>query len=129
MRCPCFSGKEYGACCEPYHKGAVPSDALTLLRSRCAAYTLKLVDYLLSTMHPSTPKEIADRKRLEEFCNQTQFLNLEILEFQEGEKFSYITFRLTFIENGKEHNYVEKSEYEKYRGKWLFKNYVELHKK
>jgi len=126
MKCPCFSGKEYGQCCEPYHKGKTPPDVLTLLRSRCAAYTFKNVDYLLKTMHPGSPKELTDRKRLEEFCEQARMINLEILEVQEGTKFSYVTFRLSFIENGKEHNYVDRSEYEKLDGKWYFKDYVDL---
>ena len=52
--CPCGSGAGYEACCGALHAGAPASTALALMRSRYAAYALRLAPYLLRTWHPST---------------------------------------------------------------------------
>lgn len=52
--CPCGSHLLYEACCAPWHREGVASDAETLMRSRYSAYVLKLEDYLLATWHVST---------------------------------------------------------------------------
>jgi len=53
--CLCCSGKEYAACCQPLHEGALPADALALMRSRYNAYALQLPRYILQTTHPDNP--------------------------------------------------------------------------
>lgn len=51
--CPCGGG-DYAACCGRYHAGKFAPDAESLMRSRYAAYVLKLEAYLLATWHPDT---------------------------------------------------------------------------
>jgi SEC-C motif-containing protein len=55
--CPCGSGAAYADCCGPWHEGpmrlAAP-DALRLMRSRYAAWTMGLEAYLLDSWHPDT---------------------------------------------------------------------------
>jgi len=48
--CPCGSGRKYKKCCQPYHRGAKPDNALTLMKSRYAAYALGQ-----SVHHPHHP--------------------------------------------------------------------------
>ena len=52
--CPCGSGRLYPECCGPWHAGAPPPDAQSLMRSRYAAYVLSNERYLLDTWHPTT---------------------------------------------------------------------------
>jgi SEC-C motif-containing protein len=57
VSCPCDSGAAYAACCGRWHAGPEHLAAPTpeaLMRSRYAAYTLGLVDYLRDTWHAST---------------------------------------------------------------------------
>lgn len=53
-RCPCDSGRRFGACCGPCHAGVPAVDAPALMRSRYSAYVLQRADYLLASWHPST---------------------------------------------------------------------------
>ena len=46
--CPCCSGKS-AICCQKYHKGLTPENALVLMRSRYSAYALGVGDYLIET--------------------------------------------------------------------------------
>ncbi|HAU19042.1 MAG TPA: hypothetical protein DCS72_11975, partial [Marinobacter adhaerens] len=40
--CPCGSGKSYSECCQPLHHGEAASTPEALMRSRYAAFVLKL---------------------------------------------------------------------------------------
>ena len=61
MRCPCRKKSErqaYAECCEPYHSGAqIAPTAEALMRSRYAAFALRLPNYLRATWHASTRPE------------------------------------------------------------------------
>jgi SEC-C motif-containing protein len=54
LACACGSTRTYAACCGPWHAGAPAPDAEALMRSRYAAYVLRLVDYLRATWAPET---------------------------------------------------------------------------
>lgn len=62
--CPCHSGLSYSACCGPAHDDfttvATPE---ALLRSRYAAFSLRLPGYLADTTHPSHKDFDADRDK------------------------------------------------------------------
>ncbi|MDD2950112.1 MAG: YchJ family metal-binding protein, partial [Sulfuricurvum sp.] len=53
--CPCHSGEKYKKCCQPYHKGILPSNAQKLMRSRYSAFALELSNYIMATTHPNNP--------------------------------------------------------------------------
>lgn len=116
LACKCCSGKEYKSCCEPYHKGKNPENALLLMRSRYSAYALGLADYSLSTA-----KYPDNKDKILQFCNNTHFEGLDILEFIDGEKKAYVTFKATLSQNGRDASFIEKSEFEKMSGKWFYK--------
>ncbi|RLB56745.1 MAG: hypothetical protein DRJ42_02400 [Deltaproteobacteria bacterium] len=49
--CPCGRGAAYADCCEPYHRGAEPEDAETLMRARFCAFSKGEVGFLVRTLH------------------------------------------------------------------------------
>ena len=121
--CPCHSGKAYKDCCKPFHNGAIPPDALTLMRSRYSAYASQMVDYILKTTHPSHPNfQNLDlwKNEISLFCQSTQFNGLEILEFIDGDLEAYVTFRAVLSQNGTDTSFTEKSLFEKLNDRWLY---------
>lgn len=120
--CPCHSGEKYKKCCQPYHKGISPKNALLLMRSRYSAYALGLIEYIMATTHPNNPDAsiaLSDwQNSITDFATNTQFIGLTILEFVDGEKEAYVTFEARF-----NHGIMkEKSRFYKINGKWLYEN-------
>jgi len=96
MLCPCCSGNFYVNCCKSFHQGTLPDSAIKLMRSRYSAYALNIPEYIINTTHPGCPYYNHDieqwAKKITEFCLNTQFNKLEILNFQEKEPFATVTF-------------------------------------
>jgi SEC-C motif domain protein len=118
--CPCHSGKKYKQCCQPYHKGILPSNAEKLMRSRYSAYALGLVEYIIATTHPNNPDAaiaLPDwQKGIRDFADATNFKALKIVECIEGEEESFVTFEATLSETIMR----EKSRFLNVEGKWLY---------
>lgn len=126
MPCPCCSGDAYSKCCKPYHSGKLPESALQLMRSRYSAYALCLPDYIVRTTHPDNPQFLSNTalwlEQIAEFCQQTQFKKLEILDFQESGSAATVTFIAHLAQNQKDASFKEKSHFEKIKGKWLYRS-------
>lgn len=124
MKCPCHSGKLYSECCQPYHQGEAPQNALILMRSRYCAYALHLVDYIIETTHPSNPTAFKDKaawkNQILEFSKNTQFQNLEILDWQEKNPVAFVTFKAVLNQGGHDVSFTEKSEFRLDNGKWTY---------
>lgn len=122
--CPCHSGKTYDECCKPYHEGSFPPTALALMRSRYSAYAVGLSGYIMQTTHPRNPSALLPKDKWKneilEFSKNTEFLGLTILEVIEGERESFVTFRASLKQQGKDASFTEKSRFEKADGKWLY---------
>jgi SEC-C motif-containing protein len=57
--CPCTSGKTYGECCAPLHRGErEPADAASLVRARYSAFALGEVEFLWNTLHYDHPDRV-----------------------------------------------------------------------
>jgi len=126
MTCPCKSKKNYEECCKPYHTGLItPPNALSLMRSRYSAYSLALANYIIETTHPDHPevnKKTWDwREDILSFSKETEFLDLEILSFEEKVNKAYVTFTVFLKQKGKDISYTEKSLFEKQNNIWLYK--------
>ena len=84
--CPCGSLKKYKKCCKLFHDNIKkPSNALELMKSRFSAFAFFKSDYIIKTTHQkncvfslNTSSWITD---IEQFCKNTSFENLEILDF------------------------------------------------
>ena len=118
--CPCHSGEKYKKCCQPYHKGILPSNALKLMRSRYCAYSLGLSDYIMGTTHCNnsdfTDDLIAWRTSIDSFSRSTVFGGLKILEFIDDKNMAFVTFEALL-------NYTpftEKSRFLCVEGRWLY---------
>lgn len=124
MQCPCGSGSLYTDCCGKYHQGAVPENALALMRSRYSAYALDLPDYIMATTHPLNPSYDKDtlrwRSSIKEFSRHTKFENLTIINFEDVVDAAFVTFRATLSQQGKDVSFTEKSRFEKINNRWLY---------
>jgi len=120
--CPCGSGNKYKKCCQPYHKGARLKDALTLMKSRYSAYAVGQSHYIIATTHPDNPDHREDQsswaEEIDVFCQQTDFLGLEILEFIDGEREAFVTFR-AFLSSGE---ILERSRFLLTGDRWLYES-------
>lgn len=124
--CPCHSGKKYADCCESFHQGVQnPQTALQLMRSRYAAYAKGLPDYIIKTTHPDNPSYKKDhaqwRKEISRFCHFTEFRDLEISEFTDGEREAYVTFTAYLDQNQIDTTFTERSRFLKEDGQWLYR--------
>ncbi len=124
--CPCGSKALYHKCCKLYHDGALPENALQLMRSRYSAYALMLSDYIIETTHPENPAWQEDknvwRKELKEFSYLTRFVFLEIKEFIDGEQEAFVTFTANLNQNNQDLSFTEKSTFEKVGDRWLYRD-------
>ncbi len=122
--CPCGSGSKYKKCCQRYHKGAVPPDALSLMKSRYSAYAAGESRYIIATTHPdnSDHKEAQKvwREEIDLFCQHTEFLGLKIFSFEETEREATVTF-VAMLSTGEMR---ERSRFLKEEGRWLYLNGV-----
>lgn len=126
ISCPCGTGNTYKSCCKLFHQGQTPDNALELMRSRYSAYALCLPEYIISTTHPASPQFQSEKnqwvQKISNFCLQTEFKNLEILNFQEKDQFATVTFIAHLSQNNKDLSFTEKSYFEKLKGKWLYRS-------
>ena len=124
--CPCGSSKNYDDCCGRYHKGALPENALALMRSRYSAYAKHLPDYLIKTAHPDNPSYTEDfvlwRDGILLFCRSTSFDGLEILEFVDGKEKATVTFIAHLKQGSHDGTFKEKSNFVKVGNQWLYKD-------
>lgn len=124
MTCPCFSNLPYTQCCEKYHRGELPERAVELMRSRYAAFKMGNADYIIDTTHPENTQYLQNRQlwkqQIEDFCNNTEFVGLDILDFKEGDKVSFVTFRAKLLQEGQDASFTERSRFEKMGGRWLY---------
>jgi len=101
--CPCGSKMKYKRCCQKYHQGAEPKDALVLMKSRYVAYVVGDAKYIIKTTHPQNPDYhdnfVAWEKSIEVFSQQSDFLRLEIEEFTEELDCAYVTFKAILIDS------------------------------
>ena len=120
LPCPCQSGLKYKKCCAVYHKGAIPKNALLLMKSRYSAYALGKSDYIIRTTHPDNADFSEDiktwKRSIDLFCQETDFQNLEILEWIDGEEEAFVTFKAS-LSSGV---LMEKSRFLKVSGQWLY---------
>ena len=118
--CPCGSQMKYKLCCQKYHKGAHPKDALTLMKSRYTAYAVGDAKYISKTTHPKNSEYNEDKKEwqksIENFCKENSFLGLEIESYADVGEYSFVTFKAKFADGILQ----EKSRFIKHEGLWLY---------
>ena len=123
--CPCGSTKKYKKCCKTFHdKITLPKTALELMKSRYSAYVTSNTKYIIETTHKENPDFTENKKEWEQdvfdFCKNTKFIGLEIIEFIDDEIESFVKFKANMIQNGNDVSFIEKSRFLKVEGIWLY---------
>ena len=123
--CPCGSTKKYKKCCKTFHdKITLPKTALELMKSRYSAYVTSNTKYIIETTHKENPDFTENKKEWEQdvfdFCKNTKFIELEIIEFIDDEIESFVKFKANMIQNGNDVSFIEKSRFLKVEGIWLY---------
>ena len=122
--CLCFSGRPYGVCCRPWHKGRPAETAEQLMRSRYAAYALNLPEYIMGTTHVGSRHWRGDtavwRAELVGFSRATQFVGLRVLGVVEGEERGEVLFWAGLMEDGRDVSFVERSLFVREGGRWWY---------
>jgi SEC-C motif-containing protein len=123
--CPCHSGRRYGACCAPFHRGEAEAPAPgALMRSRYAAFALNLGPYLYRTLAATHP----DRARPEaEFLLELargrrplRYVGLTLLhEAAEGDAGEVLFFARLF-EKGQSRSFAELSSFRREGPGWRY---------
>lgn len=123
--CPCQSGKAYGECCMPYHRGALePPDPESLMRSRYAAFAAGEIEYLMKTLHPDHPEkslpEDVLRSSLRGACRDHRYTGLKITDVTtEGDRGS-AQFVAKVFQRGKDISFSERSIFVRIDGAWRY---------
>jgi len=124
LQCKCHSGKEYKICCQPFHQGKLPETSLELMRSRYCAYANLITQYIIETTHPESPYFKENKTKWTEdiatFSRNTTFEGLDIIDFVDGERESFVTFYAKLSRQGKDTSFKEKSRFEKINDKWFY---------
>jgi len=124
MQCPCCSGRTYASCCQKYHQGLVPENALVLMRSRYCAFALGDALYLVRSTHPSSPHFVDDQRQwlhqLKVFSNQVDFNGLEVVESQLGSEESFVFFVAYLSKENTDLTFSERSRFIKDHMVWKY---------
>ncbi|MGB1227319.1 MAG: YchJ family protein [Poseidonibacter sp.] len=122
--CPCHSKKKYKKCCKIFHEGINPKTAEQLMRSRFCAYSLNNAEYIIKTTHQNNQDYSLDintwKNDISSFCENTDFVRLEILEIIQGDDESYVTFKAILKQDNLDSSFTEKSRFLKVENKWLY---------
>ncbi|OCL94103.1 hypothetical protein AAX29_00646 [Aliarcobacter thereius] len=123
--CPCGSLKKYKKCCKIFHDNIkFPSNALELMKSRFSAFAFLRSDYIMKTTHKKncdfSLDTLAWNKDIEQFCKNTSFKELEILDFIDDDFESFVTFKANLYQNKKDLSFIEKSRFLKENNIWLY---------
>jgi SEC-C motif-containing protein len=109
--CPCGSKIKYKKCCQPYHKGLIAKDVLTLMKSRYSAFASGDIKYIIKT---STFQK--DENDLKQFTKECEFKHLKILNFSKDT----VTFKATIFCDGIDKSFVEKSYFIQKNSRWYY---------
>lgn len=83
------------------------------------------VRFILNTEQPEPPRSnqelAAQRRSLKQFCQNTQFLDLQILEEAAlDDSQATVTVRATLLQHGQDASFTERSLFKKHRGRWYY---------
>ncbi len=124
QKCPCHSGKKYKKCCRTYHGGEPAPTPEALMRSRYAAYALRLVEYVMDTTAQTGPRARPDRQawaaEIAQFGQECAFVGLAILGTGVEGDSGWVHFRAVLSQDGADASFEERSGFERKDGRWLY---------
>lgn len=119
--CPCQSQLAYAECCAPLHQGKAATDALSLMRSRYAAYVLQDIAYIIATTVPAQ-QALLNPATLQAWAEHTQWQGLEIVQHQPhiGKHHAQVEFKAHFVADNTPQIHHERSSFVQINGRWYF---------
>ena len=94
------------------------------MKSRYSAYAVGDASYIIKTTHENNTdftKDVKEwRESIKAFCETTEFLGLEILEFLDGEEEAFVMFKAS-LSSG---DMMERSWFLKVDGRWVYESGV-----
>ncbi|MEU8298663.1 YchJ family protein [Micromonospora sp. NPDC048909] len=116
--CPCGTGRPYGECCGPLHRGEADAPtAEALMRSRFSAFAVGDAGYLLRSWHESTRPARLD------LDPARRWTRLEIVDTARGGLFDgtgTVEFRAHYREGGRPGTQTERSRFVRADGRWVY---------
>ncbi|AMV72318.1 YchJ family protein [Desulfuromonas carbonis] len=121
--CPCGSGRDYAACCEPIIAGRTPAATPEqLMRARYSAHVKVEIDFLYASTHPDH-REGYDHEGTRTWAQDSEWHGLQILETVDGgtgAKEGEVEFVARFRDQSGLRSHHERARFLKKSGKWLF---------
>lgn len=121
--CPCGSGNDYTACCEPIITGKVLAEtAEQLMRARYSAHVKVDVDFIYASTHPDY-REGYDHKGTKTWAENSEWLGLEILATTAGDphdETGEVEFIARFRNKDGARRHHECGLFKREKKKWLF---------
>lgn len=121
--CPCGSGLDYAACCEPIITGKKAAEtAEELMRARYAAHVKVEVDFLFESTHPDH-RQGYDHKGTRSWAENSEWQGLEILETAQGgaqDEEGEVVFVARFRDKDGVRSHHERARFHRKDGRWHF---------
>lgn len=117
--CPCGSGKTFGQCCEPLLSGSGQAEnAEQLMRSRFTAHVVRDFRHLHRTYQKTSQEPYVPDPE----AGGTAWTRLEIHAHQPGPRpdQEIVEFTAFFKEGDQERSLIERAEFQKINGTWLY---------
>lgn len=119
--CPCGSKQSYSQCCEIAHNDhSQVKTPEQLMRSRYSAHPLQLLDYVISTYHPSCNAE-EQREGIAESI-KSDWAGLEVIDTAPGsdENEGFVEFKAYFNEGEQQYCMQERSRFIRENELWYY---------
>ncbi len=121
--CPCGSGNDFAACCQPIIAGKkAPETAEQLMRARYTAHVKVDVDFLYDSTHPDY-REGYDHKGTRVWAEKSEWHGLEIVDKTLGgpkDEQGEVEFIARFRDKQGLRSHHERGQFKRKRGRWLF---------
>lgn len=122
--CPCCSGREYSACCEPIIKGTkLAATAEELMRARYSAYEKHEIDFIIDTCEAVGDKTDIDRDATKAWSEESTWYGLKIIRTEKGgaeDTEGLVEFQATYSRKGLRDVHHETGYFKKIEGKWMY---------
>lgn len=121
--CPCGSGSDYAACCEPIITGkTLAVTAEQLMRARYSAHAKVEIDFLFSSTHPDH-REGYDHKGTKSWAEKSAWHGLDILETVAGgaqDDTGEVVFVARFRDKDGIRSHHERGQFKRVGKEWRF---------
>jgi len=126
--CPCCSGKEFHACCQPYLlEEILPETPEQLMRSRYSAYSMADIDYIEKTMRGPALQNF-DSNEAKQWASSVKWQGLEVLASTQKNDQGTANFIASFQGEGELRRMQENSLFHRIHGVWYYIDSVKSEK-